>query len=550
VSRLVVPARAASRPGTPTCWPRGATPWNPRWLKAPFLRHGALAAAGHLLGRHRWFAAAAAGGLVLRVLTMLAFPPAIWFGGDSASYLSTALRLAPGTSRLSGYGLLLLVLRPFHSFALVTAVQHLMGLAIGVITYALLRRYGLPGWGATLAALPVLFSAYQVQLEQEILPSAAFCCLVMTAAGISLCRRDSRTPRATAAAGGLLAISACFWPVGLPLLIVFLGFLVLRRAGWQVLAAAVATAVLPLAGYLAWFDHTYHRIAFSNSDGIYLWSRTMSFANCAVIKPPQGEAALCPPREGPRAAASTYIWAPDSPLDRLPGTKFSAGKNSLAMKFALRAIAAQPLGYLTAVLHDTSLAFDWNIPAHPSALMTRRYEFGYATQSWISPGAALARGHTVAADQRAYGGAASTRAVQPLAGWLVSYQRAAYLRGTLLAAVLAIGLGGIARHWRGTERRDRGGPGLYPWLAAITVLAVPVLTADYSERYVLIAVPLACLAAGLAFAGPPPAPGPPGSVRRAVAAPGAATGAGVNTATGGACTGGAGAAGAPGGFSG
>jgi hypothetical protein len=72
--------------------------------------------------------------------------------------------------------------------------------------------------------------------------------------------------------------------------------------------------------------------------------------------------------------------------------------------------------------------------------------------------------------------------------------------------VLAIGLGGIARRCRGTWRRDGGewgGPGLFPWLAAATVLAAPVLTADYSERYVLIAVPLACLAAGLAFARPP-----------------------------------------------
>jgi hypothetical protein len=503
----------------------GATPWNPRRLKAPFLRHEALAATGRLLSRHRWFAAAAAGGVVLRVLTMLAFPPAIWFGGDSASYLSTALRHVPGTSRLSGYGLLLLVLRPFHSFAVVTAVQHLMGLSIAVLTYALLRRYGLPGWAATLAALPVLFSAYQVQLEQEILPSAAFCCLIMTAAGISLWWPDRRTPQATAAAAGLLAIGACFWPVGLPLLVVFLAFLVLRRAGWQVLAAAVAAAVLPLAGYLAWFDHTYHRVAFSNSDGIYLWSRTMSFANCSAIKPPPGEAALCPPRgTGPRAAASTYIWAPDSPLDRLPGKKFSAGKNSLAMKFALRTIAAQPLGYLVAVLHDTSLTFDWNIPAHPSALMTRRYEFGYATERWISPGAVLVPGHTVAADQLAYGGATGTRAVPPFAGWLVSYQRAVYLRGTLLALVLAIGLGGIVRRCRGTWRRDGGewgGPGLYPWLAAVTVLVAPVLTADYSERYVLIAVPLACLAAGLAFArraaSTPPATAPAASTTQVTA---------------------------------
>jgi hypothetical protein len=77
--------------------------------------------------------------------------------------------------------------------------------------------------------------------------------------------------------------------------------------------------------------------------------------------------------------------------------------------------------------------------------------------------------------------------------------------------VLAIGLGGILRRCRGTWRRDGGkwgGPGLYPWLAAVTVLGMPVLTADYSERYVLIAVPLACLAAGLAFTRAPVPTGP------------------------------------------
>jgi hypothetical protein len=483
-----------------------------------------LAAARPVLRRHRWFALAAAGGLALRVITMLGFPPAIWFGGDSASYLSTALRYVPGTSRLSGYGALLLVLRPFHSFAVVTAVQHLMGLAIAVMSYAVLRRYLLPGWGATVATLPALFSAYQVQLEQEILPSASFCCMVMAAVTLTLWWRDRRPPRASAAAGGLLAVSACFWPVGLPVLVVFLLFLAARRAGWRVLAVAAAAAAVPLAGYLGWFDHAYHRVAFSNSDGIYLWSRTMSFADCAVIKPPADEARLCPPRTAVRRrAASTYIWAPDSPLDRLPGTKFSATKNGLALDFALRAIAAQPAGYLAAVLHDFSLAFYWNTAGHPTALMTRRYEFAYATRRWIAPGAVLAPGHTVAADQLAYGGVDNTRAVPPFAGWLEAYQRAAYLRGTLLAAVLAVGLGGIARCCRGARRRgggDWGGPALFPWLAAVTVLAAPVLTADYSERYVLVAVPLACLAAGLAFARPASAdlpdslPGAPRPARR------------------------------------
>ena len=74
-------------------------------------------------------------GLAVRVITMLGFPPAIWFGGDSASYLSTALYHAPGTSRLSGYGIMLFVLHPFHSFAVVTAVQHLLGLAVATKFY-------------------------------------------------------------------------------------------------------------------------------------------------------------------------------------------------------------------------------------------------------------------------------------------------------------------------------------------------------------------------------------------------------------------------------
>jgi hypothetical protein len=460
------------------------------------------------LGRPRLFSGAIALGLALRVITMLAFPPAIWFGGDSASYLSTALRLVPGTSRLSGYGLMLLVLRPFHSFAAVTAVQHLMGLALGVMIYAVLRRYGLPDWGATLAAMPVLFSAYQVQLEHEILPSAAFSFLVLSAIALTLWW-PVRNPGAgwpswpAVAAGLLLAVSATFWPVGGPLLVLLLIYLAVRRAGWRVLAATVAAAVLPLTGYLGWFDHTYHHLAFSNSDGVYLWSRTMTFANCAVIKPPPSETGLCPHQPvGRRPAASTFIWEPGSPLNNLPGKKFSTAKNSLAMNFALRAIAAQPAGYLTAVLHDAALSFTWSIANHPSALMTRRYEFAYATKHWIAPGDVLVPGHTVASDELAYGGATSTRAVAPFAGWLVAYQRFAYLRGTLLAAILLIGLGGIARAWRGGRRAlaGRGGPGLLPWLASVTLLLMPVLTADYSERYVLIAAPAACLAAGLAFA--------------------------------------------------
>jgi hypothetical protein len=76
--------------------------------------------------------------------------------------------------------------------------------------------------------------------------------------------------------------------------------------------------------------------------------------------------------------------------------------------------------------------------------------------------------------------------------------------------VLLTGLAGIARAVRAPGGEGWGGPGPFPWLASVTLLLVPVMTADYSQRYALIAVPTACLAGGLAFVPrrPAHAPGP------------------------------------------
>jgi hypothetical protein len=214
-----------------------------------------------------------------------------------------------------------------------------------------------------------------------------------------------------------------------------------------------------------------------------------------------------------RPPTSVFIWERNSPLKSLPGKRFSARKNALAIDFARRAIAAQPGDYLADVVQDASLTFYWNNPDHPNRAVTHRYQFAFATTHWISPVFVLGHGHTVAFNQLRYGGVTSTRAVEPLAGWMRTYERFVYLRGTLLGILLLIGLGGIVRSWSGGGIRrlnNWGGPALYPWLSAMVLLLAPVMTADYSQRYVLISMPAVCLAAGLAFAPRTPA-GRPGA---------------------------------------
>jgi hypothetical protein len=454
---------------------------------------------------------------VLRILAMLAFRPIMWFGGDSASYLATGLRLVPDPSRVGGYGFMLWVLRPLHSLVLVAAVQHLMGVVIGVLIYLLARRHGLPAWVATLAAIPVFFDAYELQLEADAVPDIPFGLLVMVALYLLLRSPGEWRPARVVPAAFLLGLSAILWPVGLALLAILLAVLLAalavplsgplsgRRAGLLAVAAAILAGAVPVAGYAAWFDLHEHQFSLTRSDGVYLWSRTMSFANCAVIRPPASERTLCPP-SGPRIAASLYIWDGNSPLLKMPGGRFSARTNSLALNFALRAIAAQPGGYAAAVGHDFALSFTWNRPVHPDAGIVDRYQFSDATTAWVPATMRTPGGGTVAGDQAAYdngplngvngingiNGSAPTRAVQPYASWLVSYQRYVYLPGTLLGVIL---LGGLVAMI--VRRRALGG---LPWAFAVTILLVPPMVADFDLRYLVPAVPAACLAAALAFA--------------------------------------------------
>src|SRR5258705_2227128 len=92
--------------------------------------------------------------------------------------------LEPYRVRPIGYSYFLELLKPFHSVWLVTVVQAVMGLVMGIAVYAVLRRYRIAGWAATLAAVPVLLSAYELQIGHFVLSDTLFALLVTLAVGL------------------------------------------------------------------------------------------------------------------------------------------------------------------------------------------------------------------------------------------------------------------------------------------------------------------------------------------------------------------------------
>jgi hypothetical protein len=440
-----------------------------------------------LARRHWLFAALLAGAAALRAVVMLGYPPAIWFN-DSYSYVDSALARSASTARPGGYPIFLILLQPFHSFALVVALQHLMGLAMGAGTYALLRRRGLPAWGAALAAVPVLYDAYQVQMEQEILSDVLFMALA-TAAVILLCWRDRISVRLAAVAGVLIGAATIVRSVGLPLLAVVAVALLAWRVGWRPLVALLAAGAAPIAGYMLIFFAQHHQFAMTDSAGTFLYGRVQTFADCKVIKPPPSLADLCDPRPpAQRPVATEYIWRGTDPLWKLKahGRLFSPYVNARAQAFAIRAIEAQPLAYLHAASSDFWRSFSWS----------RSLRYDYRTDhlylfSIPPPPIRFPQYLPLLRDYQP--GLAAPRAVQPFAGFARAYQRQIYLRGTLLGVILLAGLAGIAARWR-----RWGGPGLLPWLVAMLLLVLPVAVADFDYRYLLAVTPVACIAAGLA----------------------------------------------------
>lgn len=447
---------------------------------------------------HRLFTILVAASLVPRVLATFAFRPAL-LSSDSFWYMRDAATGKLDQIRPSGYSFFLSLMHIFPAPLLaVTTVQHLMGIAIAVIVYGLLRYWGLPGWGAALLTIPVLLDSRQVALESYILPDTLYCLAIVVVVALLITKSTPRLWQC-ALAGLLLAYVSVLRGNGFPIALVTAAYLLIRRVGWRAVTAGAAAFAIPVLWYLLSFHAAYGQYNITSSDGLFLWSRTTTFANCAIIKPPPDLVPLCPDKailppvkvpvtstpalvKGPTPA--NYLWAPDAwwRHDAHPG--FNAYNDQLGMRFALDAIEAQPFAYLRASAKDAmQLLLTNDRPQNTDAMA-----FTSKPRVPVLP-AIFAKDITMYT-----GRVANTHPVQPYAYFLYIYQLPVYFPGLAFFAVLVAGLVGIVRKWRRC-----GGPAALPWVLAVLSIVLPALLTQSFYRYDLAAVPLACLAAGLAF---------------------------------------------------
>src|SRR5215469_16212926 len=484
---------------------------------------GRLAGRCLRLAREHWLLTALLGaGLVLRVLAQIAYRPALIYI-DSLRYLYHAHGADP-----VGYRVLLRPLLLVGNLDLVAAVQHVVGLAMAVLLYAVLLRRGVPRWLAALATAPVLLDGYQLQIEQTIMPDVMFeACIV---AGLAALLWHPRPRTALIITGGLfLGASATARQVGEIFILPALAYLLVALPHWRrrlaqgaILCAAFALPILVYCSVaLAVTGH--FRLSYTGTNEFY--GRLALAVDCREVALPAGERALCPSRtRAVQLGVDGLEHNPASPLRRYqaghPGT-FSAA----VAGFDRRLLWHDPAAVAGAIGRDALKLYAVDRVTEPGDSPVSRWQFQRGYPLYPSPlyGSAIT-GQVVVTAGRQFGGGGPA-VTRQLALFLRGYQLGGgYTPGPLLAFATLAGLAGtlsLARRHATTAQRHAAQACLLMFTSAAAVLLVSDAF-EFRWRYQLPALitlpPAAALALTALFThrreepGEPPVTSPvPGS---------------------------------------
>lgn len=414
--------------------------------------------------RSNWFFAVVFGaGFVLRLITWLAYQPAMLYI-DSFRYLANLRSMAMDGIDPVGYSLILWPLlhggRLFGAgMALTAAIQHLLGLAIAVVMYRIGRGLGAARWVAAVITMPVLLDGYQLQIEQNLMAEVWSDAFLLAAVWLLLAWRLRRgREEGEQTADRSVSSGPLWWQAALA------GLLIGADVPIRFIGGA---AVVPFVAYLTfvgarWRDNTWRRtmiirvvaglagfgIVVGSYLGVYrsvtvpggrdggamLYGRAAEVANCGRLPLDRYVAQVCP-REplGRRLGVDAYAWHPRA-VHHLPPDGTPA---RLRIAFTRMVFEHQPLDVLGSVVHDFLKGFAWTKTWSPGDTPLSRWQFQLDYPRWP---------HTDADTWTLYFDGTVPHTIKPLSTFLRGYQLSVgYTPGALLGMAGMIGIAGIAR---------------------------------------------------------------------------------------------------------
>jgi hypothetical protein len=392
-----------------------------------------------------------AAGLLLRVAAELAYRPALFFV-DSVRYLYNADGMDP-----VGYKAPLRALLFIGNFDTVTAVQHLLGLAMAVVIYLLLIRRGVNRWLAALAIAPVLLDAYQVQIEQMIMPDVWFESLIVAGLAILLWRPTAGWRRVVAA-GIVLGTSATVAQVGEALILPAVIYVLAAGGGWRQAvgkaAAMCAAFALPIVAYCSGSYALTGDFFLSHSGVTSLYGRLAAAADCATLKLPSGERGMCPDAAQAAHGPDWLEYNNGSPIRPYYSNLPRGEADSMISDFSHRVLSQQPLRVAGAYGRDVVKIFALTRDGQQGDTPISRWQF-QTRYTYFPPWTSEAVVQTATAR---FGGG-SPAVWRPAASFLRSYQLdGGYTPGPLLLVLVVAGLAGsvVAVVRRRLDPRARG----------------------------------------------------------------------------------------------
>ena len=389
----------------------------------------------------------------------------------------------------------------------------------------------MPRWLSALATAPVLLDAYQLQIEQTIMPDVMFeACIV---AGLAALLWHPRPRTAQVITGGLfLGAAVTARQVGEILVLPALAYLLVAIPRWrQRLAQAVilcAAFALPILAASFRNEVAIHNFGLAPYSGGSAYGRMAAVADCATLKLPAYERALCPT---PRQQRNGPDWLDHQVGSPVKSFRAPAGMSNGAVvtDFNHRVLRQQPGRVLAAIGKDVLKLYAVDRVTAPGDVSISRWQFQlsypqYPPYMTIFSGQVMFKSLSPTGSVRwiwsaqGFGGGGPVVA-RPLAAFLRAYQLGGgYTPGPLLALMTLAGLAGtlsLARRHATPAQRDAARACLLAFTTAAAILLVSDAF-EFSWRYQLPALitlpPAAALAITALFTHRREGPGqPPGT---------------------------------------